>query len=59
MRKLYIIEFFSFIYQNIEYQKHLKIATDQIKGLRERLQVLEEEHYRLRVDYGRVCDEVR
>ncbi|XP_041360782.1 interaptin-like [Gigantopelta aegis] len=44
--------------ENIEYQKHLKIATDQIKGLRERLHVLEEEHYRLRVDYGRVCDEL-
>jgi hypothetical protein len=41
-----------------EAQKHLRLATDQIQGLRERMHALEDEHYRLKEDYGRLCDQV-
>ncbi|GFN85420.1 sporulation-specific protein 15-like isoform x2, partial [Plakobranchus ocellatus] len=39
-------------------QHHLQIATDQIKGLRERVTILEDEHARLKEDYGKVCEEM-
>ncbi|XP_059146246.1 trichohyalin-like isoform X2 [Physella acuta] len=39
-------------------QRHLHIATDQIQGLKERIQILEEEHQRLKVDYGKLYDEI-
>ncbi|KAK3766362.1 hypothetical protein RRG08_044547 [Elysia crispata] len=39
-------------------QHHLQIATDQIKGLRERLVILEDEHVRLKEDYGKLYEEV-
>ncbi|GFS20260.1 sporulation-specific protein 15-like isoform X2 [Elysia marginata] len=39
-------------------QHHLQIATDQIKGLRERLGILEDEHARLKEDYGKLYEEV-
>ncbi|XP_025090812.1 COP1-interactive protein 1-like isoform X3 [Pomacea canaliculata] len=34
----------------LENQRHLHIAADQIKGLRERLHAMEEEHHRLKLD---------
>ncbi|XP_046343602.1 trichohyalin-like isoform X2 [Haliotis rufescens] len=42
----------------IESQKHLKIATDQIKGLKERLHIMEEEHIRLKIDYSSICEQL-
>ncbi|CAL1537257.1 unnamed protein product, partial [Lymnaea stagnalis] len=39
-------------------QRHLHIATDQIQGLKERIDILEEEHQRLKVDYGKLYDEI-
>ncbi|XP_067666411.1 uncharacterized protein [Haliotis asinina] len=42
----------------IESQKHLKIATDQIKGLKERLHIMEEEHTRLKIDYSSICEQL-
>ena len=41
-----------------ENQRHLRVATDQIQGMRERLHALEEEHHRLKEDYGKLCNEV-
>ena len=45
--------------QLVESQHHLQIATDQIKGLRERLGILEDEYVRLKDDYGKLYEEVR
>ncbi|XP_055872478.1 microtubule-associated protein futsch-like isoform X2 [Biomphalaria glabrata] len=39
-------------------QRHLHIATDQIQGLKERIDILEEERQRLKEDYGKLYDEV-
>ncbi|GAB1599791.1 uncharacterized protein LOC106879862 [Argonauta hians] len=38
----------------LESQKHVRIATDQISGLRERMEILEEENLRLKEDYKRL-----
>ena len=44
--------------QLLENQKHMRIASDQISGLRERLQILEEENQRLKDDYKKLESEV-
>ncbi|XP_029633282.1 protein CROWDED NUCLEI 4 [Octopus sinensis] len=38
----------------LESQKHMRIASDQISGLRERMQILEEENLRLKEDYRKL-----
>ncbi|XP_070208370.1 uncharacterized protein [Littorina saxatilis] len=38
-----------------ENQRHLRVATDQIQGMRERLHAMEDAHHRLKVDYGKLC----
>nr|KAG5686675.1 hypothetical protein BaRGS_025994 [Batillaria attramentaria] len=40
-----------------ESQHHLRLATDQVRGMKERLHALEEEYHRLKVDYGKLCSE--
>ncbi|KAK6168105.1 hypothetical protein SNE40_021998 [Patella caerulea] len=42
----------------LDHQKNMRIATDQIKGFKERLSIMEEENLRLRMDYGKLCDEL-
>ncbi|KAL8558787.1 hypothetical protein ACOMHN_043730 [Nucella lapillus] len=42
----------------LENQRHLRVATDQIQGMRERLHALEDEHHRLRADYRQLCIEL-